>query len=332
MNPLILTVLFLSAYLKLPNVHALPTTNNNGLIQDSPLIGLFTPDKHNRNAKPSQVSDVIFDSNSYYNVSQQRHLDTSLEQTESEENEKSPDGSDSSHHECSEIVHFTDKCIFVKKYCKEEHLGFFNYLEIYYCSHSWSVSAILVVVFSLWLAILFMSIGIAASDYLCPNLNTISKMLGLSESLAGVTFLAFGNGSPDVFSTYAAMKIGSGSLAIGELIGATSFITAVVAGSMAIIRPFKVARKSFTRDIVFFTVAVGFSIYFISDGVITRLECVAMLSIYVSYVIFVVGWHWYNTTRRKRYLVETRARDFTLRRDMKQILNKMKKLETKHQF
>lgn len=213
-------------------------------------------------------------------------------------------------HECSDVVNFSDKCSFVKKHCNEEHLGFFNYLEIYYCSNSWSLASIVVVGICIWLAMLFMAIGIAASEFLCPNLNTISKMLGLSESLAGVTFLAFGNGSPDVFSTYAAMKIGSGSLAIGELIGAASFITAVVAGSMAIIRPFKVARRSFTRDIAFFTVAVGFSMYFVSDGVITRWECLAMLAIYISYVVFVVGWHWYNTTKRRRYLVETRARDF----------------------
>jgi sodium/potassium/calcium exchanger 6 len=44
-----------------------------------------------------------------------------------------------------------------------------------------------------------------------------------------VTFLAFSNGSPDVFSTFAALKNDSGSLAIGELIGAASFIVSVVA-------------------------------------------------------------------------------------------------------
>ena len=71
----------------------------------------------------------------------------------------------------------------------------------------------------------------------------------MSESLTGVTFLAFGNGSPDVFSTFAAMGSNSGSLAVGELIGAACFITAVVAGSMALARPFKVARRSFVRDV-----------------------------------------------------------------------------------
>lgn len=210
---------------------------------------------------------------------------------------------------CEDVREALDKCQFVKDYCQEDRLGYIDYLELYYCSVSPVVSGLTLTGVICWLCILFMIIGVAASDYLCPNLNTISKMLGLSESLAGVTFLALGNGSPDVFSTYAAMKIGSGSLAIGELIGAASFITAVVTGSMAIIRPFKVARKSFLRDVVFFTVAVAFSMYFISDGVLTSLECAIMLLIYFLYVFFVVGWHWYNSRKRHLYLVETRARD-----------------------
>jgi sodium/potassium/calcium exchanger 6 len=45
----------------------------------------------------------------------------------------------------------------------------------------------------------------------------------LSETTAGVTFLAFGNGSPDVFSTFSAMNQGTFSLAIGELLGAATF-------------------------------------------------------------------------------------------------------------
>lgn len=73
------------------------------------------------------------------------------------------------------------------------------------------------------LAFLFSFIGISASDFFCPNLSTIASYLGLSESTAGVTFLAFGNGSPDVFSTFAALNNDSFGLAIGELIGAASF-------------------------------------------------------------------------------------------------------------
>jgi sodium/potassium/calcium exchanger 6 len=155
---------------------------------------------------------------------------------------------------------------------------------------------------TLWLALLFSTIGIAASDFFCVNLNTIASMLGMSESLAGVTLLAFGNGSPDVFSTFAAFRTHAASLAVGELIGAASFITAVVSGSMALIRPFNVARKSFVRDVGFFIVAAGFSMGFIVDGKLHLWEAVTMVAFYLFYVVFVVAWHWWLNQRKARRL------------------------------
>lgn len=118
--------------------------------------------------------------------------------------------------------------------------------------------------------------------------------------MAGVTFLAFGNGSPDVFSTFAAMSTHSGSLAVGELIGAAGFITAVVAGSMALVRPFKVARKSFVRDVSFFIVAASFSMVFLADGSLHLWECATMVGFYLFYVVFVVIWHWWLGRRRRQ--------------------------------
>ena len=159
-----------------------------------------------------------------------------------------------------------------------------------------------------WLGLLFSTIGIAASDFFCINLSTIASILGMSESMAGVTFLAFGNGSPDVFSTFAAMKTHSGSLAVGELIGAAGFITAVVAGSMALVRPFKVARKSFVRDVGFFIVAASFSMVFLADGHLHLWECAVMVAFYVFYVATVVVWHWSLRRRSRRRLLEDAAR------------------------
>ena len=126
--------------------------------------------------------------------------------------------------------------------------------------------------------------------------------------MAGVTFLAFGNGSPDVFSTFAAMKTHSGSLAVGELIGAAGFITAIVAGSMALVRPFKVAKTSFLRDVGFFVVAASVSMVFLSDGHLYLWECATMVGFYVFYVITVVVWHWYLDLRRRRKTRESLAR------------------------
>ena len=206
------------------------------------------------------------------------------------------------------LVHAAkDQCAFVRLNCPDEEAGLFSYLQLYYCRLS-DAKPFAFLILVVWLGLLFSTIGIAASDFFCINLSTIATVLGMSESMAGVTFLAFGNGSPDVFSTFAAMKTHSGSLAVGELIGAASFITAVVAGSMALVRPFKVARKSFVRDIGFFIIAASFSMVFLADGNLHLWECIVMVVFYVFYVITVVIWHWYLRKRWQQRALEDTAR------------------------
>lgn len=183
--------------------------------------------------------------------------------------------------------------------CPDEEAGVFSYLTLYYCRLP-NAQPFAFIILVLWLGLLFSTIGIAASDFFCVNLSTIANLLGMSESMAGVTFLALGNGSPDVFSTFAAMSTNSASLAIGELIGAACFITAVVAGSMALVRPFKVARKSFVRDVGFFIVAASFSMVFLWDGKLSLWESATMVGFYIFYVCFVMVWHWWLGRRKAR--------------------------------
>ncbi|KAL5001426.1 Sodium/calcium exchanger protein-domain-containing protein [Aspergillus recurvatus] len=200
--------------------------------------------------------------------------------------------------ECRLVRKAKDQCAFVRSNCLDEEDGFFSYLQLYYCALA-DAKPLAFIIIVLWLSLLFSTIGIAASDFLCIDLSTLASLLGLSESLTGVTFLAFGNGSPDVFSTFAAMRSNSGSLAIGELIGAAGFITSVVAGSMALVRPFKVARRSFVRDVGYFVIAISFSMVLLADGRLHAWESATMVALYFFYVVLVVTWHWYIVRRRR---------------------------------
>ncbi|KAL4751899.1 hypothetical protein BDW72DRAFT_83413 [Aspergillus terricola var. indicus] len=200
--------------------------------------------------------------------------------------------------ECRMVRNVKDQCAFVRLNCLDEEDGFFSYLQLYYCALA-DAKPLAFIIIVLWLSLLFSTIGIAASDFLCIDLSTLASLLGLSESLTGVTFLAFGNGSPDVFSTFAAMRSNSGSLAIGELIGAAGFITSVVAGSMALVRPFKVARRSFVRDVGYFVIAISFSMVLLADGRLHAWESATMVALYFFYVVLVVTWHWYIVRRRR---------------------------------
>lgn len=153
----------------------------------------------------------------------------------------------------------------------------------------------------LWLMFLFSFLGIVASDFFCPNLSTLASRLGLPDDVAGATMVGWANGAPDLFSTFASIKAGSGSLAIGELIGAASFICSVVAGSMVLVKPFKVSKFNFFRDVGFFTIAVAFALNILRDGRINAWESGCMIALYFIYVVFVAtGSYWRRRRWRRR--------------------------------
>lgn len=208
---------------------------------------------------------------------------------------------------CDNVHNAVDQCAFVKANCTGDEPGLLSYLGFYYCVLP-QAKPVAFALLALWLGLLFSTIGIAASDFFSVNLSTIASVLGLPESLAGVTFLAFGNGSPDVFSTFAAMGSNSGSMAVGELIGAAGFISAVVAGSMALVREFKVSKKTFVRDIIFFILAVSFTMLFLLDGKMHLWECGVMIGFYVFYVFFVFAWQWVSARRRRKKTKEAASR------------------------
>ncbi|RUP43328.1 hypothetical protein BC936DRAFT_137332 [Jimgerdemannia flammicorona] len=108
---------------------------------------------------------------------------------------------------------------------------------------------------------------------------------------------------------HSAMKAQSGSLAIGELIGAASFIASVVAGSMAVVAPFRVSRLPFLRDLSFFMCAILIVVAIVWDGKIYLYESVILIAFYAIYVaVVVVGNVWWRRNHEQRELMK-RARE-----------------------
>ncbi|GLB40207.1 putative Ca(2) cation antiporter (CaCA) (TC 2.A.19) family protein [Lyophyllum shimeji] len=205
--------------------------------------------------------------------------------------------------QCRPLAHpVANQCTHVLKDCPAS--GTFlsiNYLKYYFCTAA-PLRPLAFGSLVLWLIFLFSTLGISASDFFTPNLATIAQLLGLDENVAGVTFLAFGNGSPDLFSTFSAMRADSGSLAVGELLGAASFIVSCVVGSMCIIKPFRVSPGPFLRDVGFFTVAVSLLLVILWDGRIHSWEAGLLVAVYLFYVaLVVVGTWWERRQEVKRH-------------------------------
>jgi sodium/potassium/calcium exchanger 6 len=84
-----------------------------------------------------------------------------------------------------------------------------------------------------------------------------------------VTFLAFGNGAPDVFSAIAAVgssKGGDAGLAFGALFGAGVFVSTVIVGIICLISPFHSVQRPLLRDLIFFLLSGFWAFVVVWDG------------------------------------------------------------------
>lgn len=98
-------------------------------------------------------------------------------------------------------VNYTDWCNFVNttEDCDQDE-GFIDYISSAFCvfpttsEENWLTGVY--VIYIVWLIYLFALLATTADDFFVPSLNWIAKTLDLNENIAGVTFVALGNGAP----------------------------------------------------------------------------------------------------------------------------------------
>uniref|UniRef100_T1J5C7 Sodium/calcium exchanger membrane region domain-containing protein n=1 Tax=Strigamia maritima TaxID=126957 RepID=T1J5C7_STRMM len=198
------------------------------------------------------------------------------------------------HPSCHDVHHFNDitsQCVFVRNNtdCQEVQ-GFINYIEFVFCAFS-SIIIPMFISF-IWLILLFIIIGRTADDFFCPALDVIAKFFKLSHNVAGVTFLAFGNGAPDIFSSLAGISQMRPELVIGALFGAGIFVITIVAGSIILVAPFDMMQRPFLRDVIFYLIAVFWTFNLFYTGKITLFHSIGFILLYIVYLILVLVGHY----------------------------------------
>lgn len=185
-----------------------------------------------------------------------------------------------------------DRCEFVRSHCMDESITL-RLVVPYYCSPGGVfvgslVKVCIIATGVVTLVALFKLVGLTAEKYFSVMLSQISQDLGLPPRLAGVTFLALGNGAPDLSSSIAAIRSGNSNLAMGSLIGSVMFVGCVVAGRIVSLSDGIKSRAAQIRDILALCIAVV-CVTILSSilGKMTYTGVSVLLSLYASYVVLV---------------------------------------------
>uniref|UniRef100_A0A182WJH8 Sodium/calcium exchanger membrane region domain-containing protein n=1 Tax=Anopheles minimus TaxID=112268 RepID=A0A182WJH8_9DIPT len=193
-----------------------------------------------------------------------------------------------------------EQCEFVQttEACAESEY-YFNYVGFLYCTIGSDSEYLFDLGFVLLLCICvyyFVVLGTTADKFFCPTLAAIAKALNISEALAGVTILAFGNGSPDLFTAVANPDADT-ELMFSELLGSAAFVIGVIGGTVLLIQPFDFPPWCISRDLAFFIAAIVWTTLKAADERFNLYDSAILIGMYFLF-LFLVVWEFIQERQR----------------------------------
>uniref|UniRef100_A0A182XYL5 Sodium/calcium exchanger membrane region domain-containing protein n=1 Tax=Anopheles stephensi TaxID=30069 RepID=A0A182XYL5_ANOST len=184
-----------------------------------------------------------------------------------------------------------EQCEFVQmtEACSESEF-YFNYVGFLYCTIGSDRAYLFYLGFVLLLCVCvyyFVVLGTTADKFFCPTLAAIAKSLNISEALAGVTILAFGNGSPDLFTAVANPDADT-ELMFSELLGSAAFVIGVIGGTVLLIQPFDFPAWGVSRDLAFFIAAIVWITLKAADERFSVYDSATLIGMYLLFLFLVI--------------------------------------------
>ena len=130
------------------------------------------------------------------------------------------------------------------------------------------------------------------ADLLVESSTTIAHMIGLPESVIGLTIVALGTSLPELVTAITSLLKGHGALSLGNIIGANIFNLVLVSGVSIVLSPFPVPESStlfgvnasLVLDIPVMLAVMGIlTIPAILKQKLSRWQGITLLAIYVAF-------------------------------------------------
>lgn len=126
------------------------------------------------------------------------------------------------------------------------------------------------------------------------TVNAVEKtaiMLNLSQTFISILVIAVGTSLPEIFTSISAIKKGKHDIAVGNLIGSNMFNILFVLGTASVISPITLAMDTLVIDAFTFLAVMIMLVLHARAGkdyVISKVEGISLLTIYGTYLTYVI--------------------------------------------
>lgn len=140
-----------------------------------------------------------------------------------------------------------------------------------------------------FLIVVSMALIAVSAKFFIDSLLNLSTLFGISSSLLTVTVVALGTSLPEVLTALAAIRLGNHGMAIGNVFGSNIFNIALVVSIPSFVTTLSIDPTTFAIGIPFFIVATLAAFFVTQDNKVRIWEGIAMLLIYVVFLVKVFG-------------------------------------------
>lgn len=141
------------------------------------------------------------------------------------------------------------------------------------------------VAMSLAVALVGLVITILSARALVSGAVTLAELVGMSETIIGLTIVAIGTSMPELVTSIIAVRKGQGDVALGNILGSNIFNILGILGITAMVQPMQVPAEIITSDIWVMCAATALLVLFARTGwTVGRREGAVLVLCYAVYM------------------------------------------------
>ncbi|NXH02464.1 NCKX5 protein, partial [Loxia leucoptera] len=144
-----------------------------------------------------------------------------------------------------------------------------------------------IVIYFIIILYMFLAVSIVCDDYFLPSLEIISECLGLSQDVAGATFMAAGSSAPELVTAFLGAFVTKGDIGVSTILGSAIYNLLGISAACGLFSSV-VSRLScwpLFRDCLAYTISAAAVLAMISDSRIYWYESASLLLIYGCYIL-----------------------------------------------
>ncbi|XP_054900759.1 sodium/potassium/calcium exchanger 5 [Poeciliopsis prolifica] len=134
---------------------------------------------------------------------------------------------------------------------------------------------------------MLLAVSIVCDDYFLPSLEVISERLGLSQDVAGATFMAAGSSAPELVTAFLGVFVTKGDIGISTIVGSAVYNLLGICAACGLLASMagRLTCWPLFRDCLAYGISVAAVIGIISDNKVFWYEAACLLLVYGAYIV-----------------------------------------------